>query len=96
MLRWTAITRDGRAIERWNADGTENRPDPWHTCQFHAAGDLAASLYVPKGAQFRYERRHGAVVWIAGWAWPDDNHGCFLYALADGRVILHHEATWRP
>lgn len=104
---WTAMLRDGSTITRWNADGTENEPDPWYTTQFHLAGsgEPPVSLYVPRGAEFKYARRHrvgpegvsNTTIYVMGWQWPDDpNYGCFIYCLPDGRIELSNSFHHQP
>lgn len=63
---WVAIQRDGSTVERWNEDGTENRPDPYNTAEFHMMPipDIAphlrpVSLFLGKTQKLIYvKRRH--------------------------------------
>lgn len=59
---WHCITDGGDVVCRWDADGAENVPDPWRTRQFHLfpTNDRSlpvVSIFVPKGARFRYVKR---------------------------------------
>ena len=61
---WHAVQDNGQVIERWNVDGSENKLTDfaWTTRQFHlfpqSDGTLPTfSIFVPKGAQFRYVKR---------------------------------------
>lgn len=93
---WRAFHHDGTMVERWNPDGSENRPDPWRVAQFHLwsiqPGVAPVSLYVPKGARFAWERRHlpgQGMAYVAGWSWPDDpDHGCCVVCRPDGGFEL--------
>lgn len=106
---WVAVRRDGSTLNRWNLDGSENRPDPWYTTQFHLTscqpGVDPVSIYVPKGAVFRYARRYklhpdgdrvSGLFYVAGWQMPDDLHGCYLFALPNGRFELHSSFDHNP
>lgn len=59
---WHAIQDNGLVVTRWDADGVEQRPDPWHTRQFHIFPTSekrfpVLSCFVPKGMKFRYIMR---------------------------------------
>lgn len=59
---WHAIQDDGLVLTRWDAEGTEQKPDPWRTRQFHIfpTSDRrfpVVSVFIPKGMKFVYLKR---------------------------------------